>query len=383
MNINFKYKKTGRHITTILLLLAATAFTRQAIAQTGAAAKTTTPPETTYDSSLAYLLAALAIILLLVIAILGRVFLASARIRLDREKAAKKLAAGTVLLLLSIDGIAQGTAATAMHQTVSANTIYYLFATIGFEFIVVLFLALQTNGMLRKEAVASGAVATVKRKSWFDRIYKQNTEEDIIKLDLGHNYDGIKELDNNIPIWWKIAFAATILFAPAYLVRYHLSGSAPLQQEELRIALTQAEERKAEYLKTAANNVDENTVKMLEAADIAEGKTMFHKPGACLSCHGENGSGIVNGAPGVGPNLTDNYWLHKGSIKDVFYSIKYGWPEKGMRSWKEEYTPLQIAQLASYIKSIGGTQHPAAKEKQGELYTDGNSEPPVADSVKK
>ena len=67
----------------------------------------------------------------------------------------------------------------------------------------------------------------------------------------------------------------------------------------------------------------------------------------------------------VGPNLTDDYWLHGGSINDVFKTIKYGWPEKGMKSWKDDYSPFQIAQIASYIKSLHGTNPPNPKGTAG------------------
>ena len=94
----------------------------------------------------------------------------------------------------------------------------------------------------------------------------------------------------------------------------------------------------------------------------------------CAVCHGVNGEGNV-----VGPNLTDDHWLHKGSIKDIFKTIKYGVPEKGMKSWAADFSPLQIAQLASYVKSLHGSNPPNAKEKQGELFAE--SDGMVVDSV--
>ncbi|MDP4151438.1 MAG: c-type cytochrome, partial [Bacteroidota bacterium] len=81
----------------------------------------------------------------------------------------------------------------------------------------------------------------------------------------------------------------------------------------------------------------------------------------CATCHGKNGEG------GVGPNLTDAYWLHGGSINDVFKTIKYGWPEKGMKSWKDDFSPSQIAQIASYVKSLTGSNPPNPKPPQGIL----------------
>ena len=95
---------------------------------------------------------------------------------------------------------------------------------------------------------------------------------------------------------------------------------------------------------------------------------------SCAACHGQLGEGTV------GPNLTDDYWLHGGSVQDVFKSIKYGWVEKGMKSWKEDLSPMQIAQVTSYIKSLKGTNPANAKAPQGDLYTEGGVAP-VNDST--
>ena len=119
----------------------------------------------------------------------------------------------------------------------------------------------------------------------------------------------------------------------------------------------------AAYLAKSANNVDESTVVMLDDVGIAEGQDLFSKN--CIACHGPDGGGNA-----VGPNLADAYWLHEGSLKDIFKSIKYGWPDKGMKSWKGDFSPKQIAQLTSYIKSLQGTTPTAPKEPQGELYVE-------------
>ena len=123
-----------------------------------------------------------------------------------------------------------------------------------------------------------------------------------------------------------------------------------------------------EYLKTSANNVDETTVKLLtKPEDIEAGKQTFMAN--CIACHGKLGNGKLGDNDGAGPNLTDDYWLHGGSIQDVFKTIKYGWTDKGMKSWKEDLSPIQIAQVASYIKSLRGTAT-TGKAPQGELYKD-------------
>jgi cytochrome c oxidase cbb3-type subunit 3 len=111
--------------------------------------------------------------------------------------------------------------------------------------------------------------------------------------------------------------------------------------------------------------VDEKTVTLADATGIAEGDKLFHSN--CYACHGAKGEG------GVGPNLTDNYWLHGGTINDVFKTIKYGWPDKGMQAWEKMYSPIQIKNLASYIKTLAGTNPPNPKAPQGDLFVEGKT----------
>jgi len=179
-------------------------------------------------------------------------------------------------------------------------------------------------------------------------------------LDLAHDYDGIRELDNNIPPWWLYGFYASMIFAVFYLWRYHVAHSAPLQIEELNQQIAEANAQQESRLKSSTDNVDENNVKMLDAKGITAGADLFSKN--CVACHGDKGQGLV------GPNLTDDYWLHGGSIKDIFKTIKYGWPDKGMQSWKGNFSPSQMQEIASYVKSLKGTNPVGAKEKQGELF---------------
>ncbi len=124
-----------------------------------------------------------------------------------------------------------------------------------------------------------------------------------------------------------------------------------------------------------ANNkdkIDENNVPMPDAAGLMQAKVIFETK--CFVCHGKSGEG------GVGPNLTDNYWLHKGSLNDIYKSIDYGYPDKGMQSWSTEYSPKVISYLASYVKSLHGTNPPNAKAPQGDLYVDSSSPSFAADS---
>lgn len=197
----------------------------------------------------------------------------------------------------------------------------------------------------------------------WNKMNKFKSIEEEASIDTGHSYDGIRELNNVTPPWFIAGFLLSILFAIVYLYRYHVAESAPLQIEEYNIAVAEAKVKQAEYLKTQANNVDESSVVFLGADGIAAGQALFATN--CVACHGDKGQGAS-----VGPNLSDNYWLHKGSIQDIFKSIKYGWQEKGMKSWKDDFSPNQIAQLASYIYSLKGSNPAGAKEPQGELYSE-------------
>lgn len=192
-------------------------------------------------------------------------------------------------------------------------------------------------------------------------------EADIL---LDHDYDGIKELDNNLPPWWKYGFYLTIIFAFIYMAHYHLAGSGNVGLDEFNEQLAEAKIEKAERLKNAASNVDETSATVMTGeSDIAKGKKTYDEK--CLVCHGKSGEGLV------GPNLTDEYWIHGGSIKDIFKTIKYGFPSKGMLAWQDQLTPVQIQEVASFIKSIKGTNPPNPKDPQGDLYKEGGTDAPT------
>lgn len=174
---------------------------------------------------------------------------------------------------------------------------------------------------------------------------------------LDHNYDGIQELDNKLPPWWVYLFYATIVFGVVYMWYYHIQGTGNIQEEEYNQELAKAEAE----MKLYASKVDENSVTLLvDAAKIKNGEVLFQTN--CAPCHGKQGQG------GVGPNLTDNYWIHGGGIKDVFKTVKYGVPEKGMIPWQAQLSPGQIQEVSSYIIKLKGTNPPNPKAPQGELF---------------
>ena len=205
-------------------------------------------------------------------------------------------------------------------------------------------------------------------KKWYKSMTKVvpiEKEKDVL---LDHDYDGIKELDNVLPPWWVATFYITIVAGIAYYGIWHFSDYGYSSAEGYVLQMEEAEEQVKEYLANQADLVDETNVELLtDESAVAMGATIFDTK--CITCHGKMGEGNS-----IGPNLTDEYWLHGGSINDVFKTIKYGVPEKGMISWKSQLRPADIQRIASYIMSIQGTNPPNAKAPQGELYTKENKD---------
>lgn len=178
-------------------------------------------------------------------------------------------------------------------------------------------------------------------------------------LEIPHTYDGIRELNNPVPAWFNVLFYGTLLFAIGYLYYYHIGEYGPRQDTEYEIEMAKAEADKRKFLAGSAVSIDENSVKLDETL-IANGKNVYNAN--CIACHGDQGQGLV------GPNLVDDYWLHGGSINDIFKTIKYGVPEKGMVSWEKSLSPKNISEVTNYIISLKGTKPANAKAPQGELY---------------
>lgn len=225
---------------------------------------------------------------------------------------------------------------------------------------------IQKIKLLKEQGIEiAEPVKVLNQKTFLERAYEwwvglkpMEKEADIL---LDHNYDGIKELDNSLPPWWLAMFYISIVFAGAYLGVYHYFESRPLQAEEYALEMQFAEEQKARYLARQANAVNEsNVVALTDPGHLETGELIYQTN--CAACHGQLGEG------GVGPNLTDQYWLHGGDIKSVFKTIKYGVPEKGMIAWQSQLRPAAIHDVASFIMTLPGTNPPNGKEAQGVLF---------------
>ncbi|MFH1118564.1 MAG: cbb3-type cytochrome c oxidase N-terminal domain-containing protein [Bacteroidota bacterium] len=180
----------------------------------------------------------------------------------------------------------------------------------------------------------------------------------------GHEYDGIRELDNKLPQWWLYLFYVTIIFALVYLVGYHLGEWWPLQEKEYTNEVAAMEEIKKANPEVTIDL--ENMVPLTTEVDLAAGKETYDK--ICVTCHGKFGEGLV------GPNMTDMFWIHgdsinnKVTIRNLYDVVITGVISKGMISYKDQLSPIQIQQVLSFILTFQGTNPANQKPAQGRKY---------------
>jgi cytochrome c oxidase cbb3-type subunit 3 len=184
----------------------------------------------------------------------------------------------------------------------------------------------------------------------------KQTEQDRL---LDHNYDGIQEYDNPLPRWWLALFWVTIVFAAVYSLYYHF-GPGLLSREAYDKDMIAYYEMQANQA-LAQGEIDEQTLAgaMGNDAMMAGARQLFIAK--CAQCHGTLGEG------GIGPNLTDQYWLHGNRLVDIYRTVSEGVPTKGMLSWKKQLRPAELLSLAAYVGTLRGTSPPNSKAPQGEL----------------
>lgn len=284
-----------------------------------------------------------------------------------------------LFVLLGLTGIPAMAQST---DTISSTSAFYIVA--GFVIVVallVLFTAIAVLQVLRavvKRRDAELGIVHEPKKSWWSKFLTSANDavpiEKETEILLDHNYDGIRELDNHLPPWWKWLFYVTIIFGVVYLLAYHVFQSMPLQTEEYQIAMNEAEDQRlARLADQPLKDIDVSNVELVDdPVALAEGGQIYTIN--CVQCHKDDGGG------GIGPNLTDEYWLHGGSIENVFTTIKEGVPEKGMISWAPLLSPEQMQNVASYVLTqFPGTTPANPKEPQGELYVPETMEPDEID----
>lgn len=194
---------------------------------------------------------------------------------------------------------------------------------------------------------------------------------------LDHDYDGIKELDNVLPPWWVGLFYITIIFAAVYLLRFHVFGDYTQAEEFAQeVADAKAEMDKNPAAKEEAFDMAKLTV-VTDKAALAKGKEIFAN--TCAACHKADGGGQI------GPNLTDEFWINGGGIKNVFHTISEGGREgKGMVPWKNTFKPADIQIIASYVLSLQGTKPAGGKapEAEAKKWVEEAAAAPAGDAAK-
>jgi cytochrome c oxidase cbb3-type subunit III len=364
-------------------------FTTALLAETAPAE----PEQTVLSNGVFLMMLTMIVFLLLIILAMAEVVKASAalqRKKIREEKAKKengsKILTTLLFLVIGSYAFAQGDKAAAAtvaeepftYWRMGAGTFYLMLIIIVFELIAVLALFRSGMKLLDREesrAAARRAKALLRQPSLMEKLNKSVAIEEEEAIMTGHDYDGIRELDNDLPPWWKYGFYVSIVFAIIYLFHFHVLSTGKSSQEEYAQEMQEGEMQVAAFKKTAANLVDETTVTLqTDEAAISAGRSIFSQN--CAACHGPQGGGII------GPNLTDDYWLHGGSVQDVFKSIKYGWTDKGMKSWQQDLKAIEIQQVTSFIKSLRGTKPENPKAQEGELYSEGGGKS-SADSAAK
>jgi cytochrome c oxidase cbb3-type subunit 3 len=196
-------------------------------------------------------------------------------------------------------------------------------------------------------------------KNILNKLTRTKTIEQESDVMLDHNYDGIRELDNVLPPWWVYLFYGTIIFGAIYIVRYQIMDGNN-QVQEFQTEMQEAKVAVAEYLKTAPDMMSKEKVTLLtDATSLAAGKAIY--TANCVACHRPDGGGQI------GPNLTDNYWILGGGIKNVFNTVMEGGRDgKGMVAWKASIKPSDIQKVASYVLSLQGTNPKDAKPTEQE-----------------
>lgn len=288
---------------------------------------------------------------------------------------------------LTTASVAQS-AAEAPAASVWDDPMLTFYVAIGFIFVVVLLVLLVAVYMLQvikvmtrqaaqEKATRMGLVYKEEPSIW-SKLWKESN--DFVPLEkegdimLDHSYDGIRELDNHLPPWWKWLFYLSIVFAGVYMVFYHLTDTLPLPQQEYEneVAYAQEQAKKLQAASPVAAIDETNVVATTDAVALSDGKQTFLNN--CASCHRKDGGGDI------GPNLTDEYWLHGGDIKDIFKVVRHGVQGTNMIAWEGFISPEKMQNVSSYILTLKGTNPENPKKPQGDVFKP--AEEVKADTVK-
>lgn len=300
----------------------------------------------------------------------------------------KKLFSTLLILLLPFVMLAQSTV-EPVTLSVWDDPYILFYSAVGFMFIVILLVLtvavymLKVINIMAKNAQMERATqegrAYKPEPSLWERIWQGANnfvpveKEATILLD--HNYDGIRELDNHLPPWWTYLFIGTIIWGVIYFFAYHVTDSLPLSigeyDNEVAVANEQIQKRKAA---APGIQIDEsNVLATMDANDLKDGKSTFTS--ICASCHRADGGGDI------GPNLTDDYWKHGGSMTDIYKVVKNGVTGTNMVAWGGTMSAEKMRNVSSYLLTLVGTNPVNGKKPEGILFK-ANPAPVKSDSTK-
>lgn len=172
-----------------------------------------------------------------------------------------------------------------------------------------------------------------------------------------HEYDGIQEFDNPMPAWWRWMFIATIVWSPLYILGIELR-IVPNYEDNLTAELA-VQRGLQEAGAVELPGTDEGAL-LAAAADPSatqQGGELYMKN--CAACHGPQGQGLI------GPNLTDDAWLHGGSLGDIHRVVTEGVPAKGMPPWGPVLSATDVVAVVAFLETLRGTNPPNPKAPEG------------------
>lgn len=198
-------------------------------------------------------------------------------------------------------------------------------------------------------------MSTIEEKN-INEQHNQDYEIDTLtndKLLKDHSYDGIRELDNDLPPWWKYLFYISLIFGVVYLVRLFAFQAPDLIQEK---------EYQKEMAKASETQQQANTTSialLTDESSLNNGQETYSK--SCAACHGQDGGGLV------GSNLTDDHWLHGNTFDDLYKVVSEGVTGTSMLAYESQLSPTKRAEVVSYVmEKLHGTTPANPKAPEGE-----------------
>jgi cytochrome c oxidase cbb3-type subunit 3 len=202
----------------------------------------------------------------------------------------------------------------------------------------------------------------------------EKLRKDEIQGQIIHEYDGIEEADNHLPNWWLVTFYGAIVFSFGYWFYYHEYHMGPTTPEAFAAEMAE---------RAGQGEADESTLLVLagDTRTISEGREVYAT--TCAACHGANAQGEI------GPNLTDNRWLHGGTASAIYHSIRDGITSDqaripgsaGMPEWRAQLGERRVQAVTAYLLSIRGTNVPGRAAEGDEDDGSGGGEEPQQEAA--